>query len=134
MTKEQDQSVNLESLKKKLETVRELFAALSPGETQALLDNPNLLGQVFGAPRKTILTDLNKEVRAQFAKVDPLGGAFAPIVKITREQREEARRLQMEIWKKQGIAEEMLALAQLRGERIDPFADQDPETISENEE
>lgn len=134
MPKTQVHSVNLDALKKKLEVVRQSFDALSPFELQALTENPNLLRQVFGAPRKTNLTDLDQKVRAHFAKVDPLVPAFAPVVQITRAQREEARHLQMEIWKKQGIADEMLALAQLRGKRSDPFADQDPEPTSDKGE
>jgi hypothetical protein len=134
MTTKQDQPVNLEALKKKLEVVREFLAALSPGELRALTENPNLLGWVFGAPRQTYLTDLDQKVRDHIAEVDAFGPASAPIVQVTRAQSEEARRLHMEIWKKQGIADEMIALTQLRGERIDPFADQDTEPASEKGE
>lgn len=67
-----------------------------------------------------------KAFRASEAKED--ARAEKPLVAYSNKLRQEARRLQMEIARKQGILEERLALAKLKGERIDPFPDDTAET------
>jgi hypothetical protein len=134
MMRESDHLVNLAALEKKLDAIRRAFHALSPSELQALVADPNLLRRVFSAERKTNLPELDRTVRDLLENADRLVATFAPVVQVTKAQRIEARDLQIEIWKKQGIAEEMLALARIRSVRVDPFADQDPEPTSEEEE
>jgi hypothetical protein len=138
MTPNDGQSVDLDALIKKLKVAREFFDALSRFELRALIQNPNLLREAFGAPRETNLADLDPGIRAQFARADSTVPAVAPAVQLTTAHGEKLRDLQIEIWRKQGIIEEMLALTHLREQarkdRSDPFADQDPESTSEKEE
>ena len=134
MMQESDHSVDLAALEKKLTAIQHAFHALAPHELKALVADPDLLRRVFSAERKTNLPELDGTVRDLLNNVDRAVSTFAPVVKVTKAQRIEARDLQIEIWTKQGIAEEMLALARIRGVRVDPFADQDPEPTSEEEE
>jgi len=123
------------TLAARLEAIKKTIAALTSAELEFLAHNPKLLEETFRAVRRTDLREAQPVIKAYLAKRPP----FPPhphsvVVKATAVQREEIRRFQLEILKKQGIAAEKESLSKIRGERIDPFADADPEPASDREE
>jgi hypothetical protein len=119
----------------KLQNIKDALATLTSGEREFLATNPEAVENTFGAVCPTNL----KKAKPLLDRYLATGRPFPPhgysnIVKLTEAQQQEARRLQLQILERQGIDTEKQGLAKIRGERIDPFPDADPEPTSDEEE
>ena len=129
-TKRSTRSSNLNG---KLDAIRDALKSLTAEELRWLMANAAALDRLGAAPvRRPTLQPAVKRHLAKARDNDKQYGASA-IVKTTRTQRTAARRLTLEILKTQGINEQVLGLAKIRGERLDPFAGRDPKATGREE-
>jgi hypothetical protein len=123
-----------DKLNRKLGAIRKAFQNLTAEELRALIANPDALECLYPA-LPTGRPKLDPGVKKYLAKTedsDERHGAAA-IVKTTRAQRDAVRKLTLEVLKKQGIDKHVLGLAEIRGERLDPFAKRDPDVSGREE-
>ena len=117
----------------KLDAIREAFQNLTAEELRWLMANPGALDRTSAAPARR--PKLAPGVRRYLAKAKHSDArpAAAAIVRTTRAQRAAARKLTLAVLKQQGIDRHVLGLAEIRGERLDPFADRDPDVTGREE-
>lgn len=118
----------------KLAAISKAFHSLTPAELRWLIANPVSLQDLAGAARAGRASAVDPSVKQYLAKAKDADNRTMAVVKTTRAQRETARKLTLDLLRKKGIEKEVLALAEIRGERLDPFAGRDPAPRTGKEE
>ncbi|MER8436627.1 hypothetical protein NKH36_25550 [Mesorhizobium sp. M1312] len=119
----------------KLQEIKNALATLTAEEREFLVTNPKAVEDTFGAVRPTNLKKVKSLLDRYLATERPFPPhGYSNVVKLTKAQQEEVRRLQSQVLEKQGVDTEKQGLAKVRGKRTDPFPDADPEPTSDEEE
>ena len=123
------------TLATKLRNIKDALATLTAQEREFLAANPKAVEETFGAGRPTNLKKAKSLLDRYLATERPFPPhGYTDVVKLTAAQQEEVRRLQLQILGKKGVETEKRALSEIKGARVDPFPDSDPEPTSDEEE